>query len=125
MRAVPMRVIVTGATKWNDAEAVRRELAALPAGSVIVFGDCSGADELAGEAAAELGLAAEPFCKESDDFRAFGPEAWKRLNERMLEAGADLVLAFNSDIGVPGKALGTGHMIELARRAGIEVRAFR
>lgn len=119
-----MRVIVAGSTKWTDAEAIHRELAKLPAGSTVIFGDCSGADELAGRAAAKLGLTPAPYRKEPDDYRVAGRAAWKRLNERMLESGADLVLAFNAELGVEGKAVGTRHMIELAQAAGVEVRTF-
>ena len=43
-----MRVLVTGSMHWTDADAIRRELTQLPHGSVVIHGDCSGADELAG-----------------------------------------------------------------------------
>ncbi len=120
-----MRVIVTGAMQWADVEAVRRELAKLPPGSTVVHGDADGADALAGQVARELGFAVEPFAKEEQDYRRYGKAAWKGLNERMLESGADLVLAFHPELGVPGKARGSGHLAELARGRGLEVRGFR
>jgi hypothetical protein len=117
-----MRVIVAGAVAWSDAEAIRRELSGLPARTTVVHGDCPGADALAGEVAAELGLAIEPMAKNGDDYRRYRRAAWKGLNERMLAAGADLVLAFHPD----GEASrGTGHLVGLARAAGVEVRVFR
>ena len=120
-----MRVIVTGSTTWTDAAAIRRELARLPAGSTVIHGDSAGVDALAGAVARELGLLVEAFAKQPEDYRTHGRGAWKRLNERMLESGADLVLAFHPELGEPGKARGSGHMVKLAEQRGVEVRGFR
>jgi hypothetical protein len=117
-----MRVLVTGSTQWIDADAIRRELAALPPDSVIIHGDCTGADALAGEVARELGLVVEAWAKNADDYRRYGKAAWKRLNERMLESGVDLVLAFHPELHQPGKARGSRHVIELAEGRGVEIR---
>ena len=119
-----MRVLVTGSTSWADAEAIRRELSALPPGAVVIHGDCPGADELAGQVATELGLIVERWAKNSDDYRRHRRGAWKGLNERMLASGVALVLAFHPDWEVRGKAHGTRHVLDLATAAGIEVRAF-
>jgi hypothetical protein len=70
--------------------------------------------------AAALGLPVERFEKSWDDgWRHGRKEAWRGLNERMLRAGADLVLAFHP---AAERSRGTGHLIELARRGSIEVR---
>jgi hypothetical protein len=116
-----MRVIVAGAVAWADAEAIRRELAKLPAGSVVIHGDCDGADAIAGWVAAELGLAVEAMVKIETDYTRYRRAAWKGLNERMLAAGADLVLAFHPDFE---SSNGSKHLAELARAAGVEVRVF-
>jgi hypothetical protein len=116
-----LRVIVAGIMSWTDAEAIRRELARLPAGTVIIHGDAAGADALAGEVAAQLGLTVERFAKNPDDYRKYQRAAWKGLNERMLARGAELVLAFHPDIA---SSRGTGHMVEIARAARVEVRIF-
>jgi hypothetical protein len=120
-----MRVIVTGWTQWADEGAIRRELRKLPADTVVIHGDCEGADAIAGRVAREeLGFGVEAMAKNEDDYRRFGRGAWKGLNERMLATGVDLVLAFHPEFGQPGKGLGTAHMVELARAQGVEVRAF-
>jgi hypothetical protein len=119
-----MRVLVTGSTTWTDAEAIRHELSALPAGTVVVHGDCPGVDALAGEVAAALGLTVECWEKNTDDYRKYCRAAWKGLNERMLASGVNLVFAFHPDWDVDGKARGTQHLLALARAAGIETRAF-
>jgi YspA, cpYpsA-related SLOG family len=120
-----MRVIVTGSMTWTDAEAIRRELIQLPAGTVVIHGDTAGVDALARQIAGELGLLVESFAKSREDYRSHGRGAWKRLNERMLESGADLVLAFHPELGVAGKARGSGHMVQIAEERGVQVRGFR
>jgi hypothetical protein len=116
-----MRVIVAGATAWSDAEAIRRELAKLPAETVVVHGDAPGADALAGQAAAQLGLTIEPMAKTPEDYARYQRGAWKGLNERMLASGAVRVLAFHPAIE---NSRGTKHLVEIARAAGVEVQVF-
>ncbi len=74
-----MRVLVTGSMAWSDAEAIRLELARLPADSVIIIGDAPGADALAGRIAADMGLPVEVHRKEKDDYRRYRRAAWKGL----------------------------------------------
>lgn len=119
-----MRVLITGSTTWLDAAALRREMASLPAQSVIVTGDTPGIDAMAIAIAREMGLAVEPMKKNSADRRTHPEASWKGLNERMLATGIDLVLAFHADYGKPGCARGTLHMVELAQGAGVEARTF-
>lgn len=116
-----MRVIVAGAVAWADVDAIRRELATLPTGSVVIHGDCPGADAIAGAVAADLGFAVEPMAKTPPDFAKYRRAAWKGLNERMLASGAELVLVFHPDIDA---SKGSKHMRHLARKANVEVRVF-
>jgi hypothetical protein len=115
-----MRVIVAGAVAWSNIDAIHRELAKLPSGTTIVHGDCTGADALSGEVARTLGFAVERMEKNSADYAKYR-RAWKGLNERMLASGAVLVLVFHPDIEA---SRGSKHLAELARAAGVEVRAF-
>ena len=114
-----MRVIVAGSTTWNNREAMQRELAMLPKQATVIHGDAPGADALGGELAAQLQLRVEPFAKNKEDYRRFGRGAWKGLNERMLAAGAQLVLAFHPDLD---KSTGTKHLVQLAAAAGVPVK---
>jgi hypothetical protein len=116
-----MRVIVAGAVAWADEAAIRRELAKLPAGSVVIHGDCPGADEIAGRVAAELGFTVEPMAKNDADYAKYQRGAWKGLNERMLATGCELILVFHPDIAA---SRGSGHLIELAVVEKVEVRVF-
>jgi hypothetical protein len=116
-----MRVIVAGAVAWADVEAIRRELVKLPAGTVVIHGDCAGADAIAGQIARELGFMVEAMAKNAADRSRYGREAWKGLNDRMLASGAELVLVFHPDFDA---SRGSKHMAELATRASVEVRVF-
>ena len=116
-----MRVIVAGAVAWADEGAIRRELAKLPAGSVVIHGDCPGADEIAGRIAAELGFTVESMAKNDEDYAKYQRGAWKGLNERMLATGCGLILVFHPDIAA---SRGSGHLIGLAEVAKVEVRVF-
>ncbi|MGI5400601.1 SLOG family protein [Streptomyces sp. CA-135486] len=95
-----MRVIVTGSRKWTDKAAVWDALNQVykERGPFrVVHGACStGADAFAHEWVA---VASRLVYVEEEQF----PAAWDRgkragpeRNERMIEAGADLVLAFRS-----------------------------
>ena len=116
-----MRVIVAGAVAWADVEAIRRELSKLPAGSVVIHGDCPGADAIAGAVAVELGFAVLAMTKNAADRAKYKRAAWKGLNERMLATGAELVLVFHPTFDA---SKGSKHMAELAARVSVEVRVF-
>jgi hypothetical protein len=120
-----MRVIVAGAVAWADAGAIRRELESLPPGTVVVHGDCLGADAIAGEVGRELGFAVERWVKSNEDAKKHGrPRAWMGLNERMLASGTELVLVFHTELYSPDAAHGSKHLMALANAEGVEVRAF-
>ena len=116
-----MRVIVAGAVAWDDVEAIRRELTKFPVGTVVIHGDCPGADAIAGQIASELGFIVEAMSKNAADRKRYGREAWKGLNDRMLASGAELVLVFHPDFE---GSKGSKHMAELATQARVEVRVF-
>jgi hypothetical protein len=116
-----MYVIVAGAVAWTNEEAIRRELAKLPAGVTVIHGDSPGADALAGRIARELGLGVEAMAKSKADYAKYKRGAWKGLNERMLARGVAQVLVFHPAIE---KSRGSGHLVGLSRAAGVEVSVF-
>lgn len=117
-----MRILVTGSTTWTDVDALRREFKNLPAESTIVTGDTPGVDAIAEALASEMGFEIERMKKCEEDYEIYPQEAWKRLNERMIETKINLVLAFNPDFYKEGHARGTRHAVELAQEQGIPVR---
>lgn len=119
-----MRVIVTGSRKWADGEAVYEALWDVyeaHGAFELSHGDCAtGADAMARhwlEVGGEyVGCTERRFPANW----ARGPQAGPERNRRMVEAGADLVLAFPLPEGS-----GTQHAMRLAREAGIEVKEVR
>lgn len=132
------RVIVTGGRDYEDKDKVYAVLTALydEIGEfILIQGGASGADRLADRWARDT-LTLDPFHQEMypadwegpcDPFlcrmnhrrkRGTGtycPAAGPRRNQKMLDLGADLVVAF------PG-GTGTADMVHRAQKAGVEVR---
>ena len=110
-----MRVIVCGSRDWHDVDAIRRALARLPFPheTVIVHGDARGADKQAGEIARTMGFRVEAHPAE---WSKWGRIAGPKRNQKMLDLGADLVLAFQLNAST-----GTNDMILKAARAGVPV----
>lgn len=132
-----MRVIVTGSRTWEDKAAVYDALNGIyqeHGPFVVVHGACStGADAIAHN---WVELASRLVRIGEDPFRANwsrrGPKAGPERNERMVDAGADLVLAFIEPCAKPHctepkphDSHGTTHCVGLARKAGIEIKEFR
>lgn len=126
-----MRVIVCGGRDYGDVVTIRRELeeftwAHRHEDVTVVHGDAPGADRHAGGQAKLLQLPVDEF--PADWHGPCRPECYHRprkagekcpaagvyRNQEMLDAGADLVIAF------PG-GRGTADMVSRARETGVEV----
>lgn len=115
-----MKVLICGSRTWVNPMPVRTTLAALHTAATaqqdtltVIHGGASGADKIAGEIAAAMGLEVivEP-AKWAQHGRGAGP----RRNQLMLEAHRpDMVFAFR----VHGPSKGTDHMVSIARQAGV------
>jgi len=108
-----MRVIVCGDRNWSDHKVMLRELKKLPAGAIIVEGGCRGADLMAASIAKELGLIVE---EHPAKWGQYGRSAGPIRNREMMDAGAELVLAFHKDFE---HSRGTKDMITVARAKGV------
>ena len=82
----------------------------------IIHGAAQGADLLAAQAAAALGLEAEPHPAQ---WQEYGRKAGPIRNREMLESGIDNAHAFISKPLEESK--GTQHMVKIARKAGVPV----
>lgn len=108
------RIIVCGSRGWEDYQAMRRVLQGLePGEDTIVHGGAHGADRMAGEIAADLGLGVEVHVA---NWEANGKAAGFIRNEHMAKLGADACLAFWD-----GESPGTKHMMDTAAKHGIRV----
>lgn len=134
-----MRILVTGSRTWADKRIIREALATVwHPRNILVHGACpTGADMLAEQCWTHWGGRTEPHPAETvcqpcrDDCRhgprrrdrngrSYCPVPPQRRNRLMVEAGADLCLAF-----IQSKSPGATECARLAHRAGIPVRLFR
>ena len=110
-----MRVLITGSRMWADWPAVDHAIGRARAQSgdhlVVVHGGCpTGADAAADALARGAGVEVEVF----EPLSAYGPQRFRRRNQAMVNAGADLCLTF-----ADRWASGTGMCARMARAAGI------
>ena len=114
-----MRVLICGDRDWTDEAPMRRLVAHLGAGDVVIEGEARGADKMARRLAEEAGVPVVPCPAEWDRYgRAAGPIR----NRRMLtECRPDIVVAFHDDLF---NSKGTRNMMDVAGRAGIPVWLF-
>uniref|UniRef100_A0A6M3MD92 YspA cpYpsA-related SLOG domain-containing protein n=1 Tax=viral metagenome TaxID=1070528 RepID=A0A6M3MD92_9ZZZZ len=105
------RILICGDRKWKDVETIENFVKSLPPDTVIIHGDCRGADKIADKAAKEHGLTVEPF---SAKWEKYGGAAGPIRNRRMLVEGKpDRVVAFHDDLS---KSRGTADMVKQARK---------
>lgn len=146
-----MRVLITGSRDWVSWRAVWRELDLVFADIVqhlpdadrvltVVHGNCpQGADAFAHlwcveegrERAEKIGI---NFWEERHPakWNSLGRRAGFIRNAEMVDLGADVLLAFSRVCTSPTCRVktvhgshGAGHTVELAEKAGIEIRGFR
>lgn len=113
MNGWPVVALFCGSRDWSDRERIRRDLESLPEGSVVIEGGARGADRIAAEEAAALGLHVATV-RALWDF--YGRSAGYRRNEAMARLEPEVVYAY--PLGGPG----TARMIEIAEAACIPVR---
>lgn len=116
-----MLVLICGDRNWTEYYPIKREIVGHnldPKKDVIMHGNCSGADRIAGEIGMANGFTVKVF---GAQWHIYGAGAGPRRNVQMLEQKPDLVLAFHPNIGI---SKGTSHMVNIARAAGVKVEIF-
>lgn len=116
------RLLVTGSRDWSDRTVIRDALRQAwrdlqPGPIVLVHGAARGADSIAAEIWTGGKLPDEPH---PADWDTHGKKAGPIRNQEMVDAGADLVLAFPIGSGWSG----TRDCMRRARFAYIPVRVF-
>jgi predicted polyphosphate/ATP-dependent NAD kinase len=107
-----MRILVTGGRRYANARIVAGALANFGGGQhVLVHGGANGLDRIAAKIAAEWGWGVE---EHPASWATYGRRAGPLRNQRMVDAGADVLLAF------PG-GVGTRDCVRRAGRAAIPV----
>lgn len=118
------RILITGSRTLRESDyatvrdAIAKAAADLQPPVVVVHGNALGADRLADRASRALGLKVEPH---SARWRTEGRAAGPLRNQRMVDLGADICIAF---IAVGRENVGTKDCWRRADRAGIPVRVY-
>lgn len=110
-----MKVVVCGGRGWTNQRVIYNRLMELPSNTIVVEGECDGADLIGRKIALDIGLEVVGF-----------PAAWKKYdlsagmirNIKMPNTGPKLVIAFHNDLD---NSKGTKHIVREARKRGIEV----
>lgn len=111
-----MRVLITGSSKWTNAEKVWKRLAPLPENTTIIHGCAAGADTIAGKCAEMLGYQVEKHPPKPEEHDGDYGEACQARNIAMTEASPDICIAFWD-----GCSHGTFHTMYNAVIRGIPV----
>ena len=135
-----MRILITGSRYYRDRISLSAALAEAAGDCpdvTVIHGNARGADRTADSEARSYGFHVEPHdadwaapCRETcrpghrvtlPSGREYCPAAGNYRNQDMVEAGADICLAFYE----PGKpSRGTTDCVKRCARAGIKVRAY-
>jgi hypothetical protein len=113
-----MRILVCGGRDYTDERRVFHELDTLHDGvnvTHVIVGGARGADQLGLQWAVSRAI---PRTVVPADWERHGKSAGPIRNAKMLSKRPDLVVAF------PG-GKGTANMIQISRKAGVEVREIR
>lgn len=114
-----MRILICGDRNYNSVESVFNYISGLSLDTVIIHGNCEGADTLAKHVALRLGLQVIPFPADWSKGRAAGPI---RNRQMLVEGRPDRVIAFHDSLTT---SRGTRDMITQTLRAGIPVEHYR
>lgn len=107
-----MKVLVAGGRDFDDYYRVEKDLNQYPI-SHIISGMARGADMLGVQYADDNQI---DVMKYPADWNRYGKSAGYKRNQQMLDEGKpDLVLIYWD-----GSSKGTGHMIDIAKKAGIK-----
>lgn len=119
-RNTTKRVLITGSRDWDRPDIIAFQLG-YTVGKIgpfiLVHGNARGADKMAAELHEQYGFTSEPH---PANWESLGKRAGFVRNSEMVEAGADLCLAFIKD-----ESKGATMCADLAEAAGIPTRRFR
>ena len=114
-----MRILICGDRRWTDHNMIKLVLLKYPLDSIIIEGECRGADMIAKEEALKLGMTVEPY---TAYWGKYGRAAGPIRNKRMLVMGKpDLVIAFHNNIA---KSKGTANMLIQAKARNIPIMVY-
>lgn len=112
-----MVVLICGDRRWTDESIIIRELSQLPEDTVIVHGNCRGADNMSDAIAKRMGFTVKRFPANWDMYgRAAGPIR----NRKMFDTSQpDLVIVFHKNVS---GSKGTLDMVTYANAKGCKIK---
>lgn len=113
-----MKLLVCGSRKWTNETLLNEILNKVNAifnVSLLIEGECDGADKLSRLWAKSKNIPVKPF---PADWKKYGRSAGPIRNSEMLKENPDLVVAFHNDFK---NSKGTRDMLEKTVCAGIDV----
>lgn len=114
-----MRVLICGSRDWQYPDDIDAFIKTLPKDTVIIEGECRGADIQSRISAIKHGLEVERYPAK---WSKYGMGAGIIRNRQMLDMGKpNLVVAFHENLN---KSKGTLNMITQAMGEGIEVKVY-
>lgn len=115
-------VVVTGSREWSDRDSIRKALSGFPFGTILIHGDCRGADTICAYEGGKKGFKLWPFPYCEDDN---GQEC---RNESMAAVAAVLKLKGHRVVALafplPG-AIGTWKCVKRLKEVGIVAEVVR
>lgn len=110
-----MKILVCGDRNWTDFNSIHRRLCSFPEGTVLLHGDCRGADRIAADIGYMLKFVVFAF---PADWNRYGNAAGPIRNRKMLDEKPDIVIAFHSNLQ---ESRGTKDCVTEASRRGIAI----
>lgn len=110
------RILICGSREWNNFEKIKSILHKYKSAreTVIIHGDCKGADKISGYLAKQLNMTVEVY---PADWKQYGYSAGPIRNQQMLDEGKpDICYAFHEDIE---NSRGTKNMISKCKIANV------
>lgn len=122
---MPKRILVTGSREWTDAYELGMALLYAGIGTpwpkiTVVHGAAVGADSMADTLTKWFRGKVEPYPVSPQEWRRFGKEAGHLRNQKMVDLGADICLAFPT-----ASSRGTWDCVRRAEKAGIPVKIYK
>jgi hypothetical protein len=120
-----MKVIICGDRNWNDWAMIRHYILSLPKDTLIIQGECRGADYIAKQTAKQFGYpTTDKYRANWELYDSMGyPKgaAGPIRNRKMLEEKPDLVVAFHDNLAA---SKGTKDMLDAAKKASVKTLVF-
>ncbi len=115
-----MKILVAGSRDYTNQTKIYKILSKLPTDTIIIHGDCRGADRIAGFVATQLGMI---VCKYPADWKQYGRAAGPIRNQQMLNENEDIekAIIFHECID---QSTGTKDMLSRLKRKGIPVEIY-